>query len=64
MIDPKKQAELDQNCTAIGEVFPPMLWRLYQGLVKEGFPENLAYDLTKAYFTSVVRVHKPQSESR
>jgi len=49
MLDPKLQAEMDQAAEAAGEMFPPMLRKFFLGLMKEGFTEIQALELTKTF---------------
>lgn len=49
MLDPKKQAEIDQCMAGIAETLPPMIRQLYVGLLKEGFSEPDAMAITKMY---------------
>ena len=49
MIDPKKQAEMDQMSSTIAELCPP-LWRaLFKGCCREGFSEEQSLELVKAF---------------
>lgn len=49
MIDDELGAKLDQCKAEIGEVLPGMWWVLYQGCMREGFTEQQAMDLVRAY---------------
>lgn len=53
MIDDKQIAELDQSFSLMGETFPPLVRRMYEGFVKEGFTEDQAFDLAKLYLLSL-----------
>ena len=37
MVDPKKQAEMDQALEQFTQTIPKMLWSLYSALILEGF---------------------------
>ncbi len=63
MLDPKKQAEFEQGAAAMAETFPPMLYGLYRGFIKEGFTEQRAYSLTESYFVALaVRPSSPEAD--
>lgn len=49
MLNLKHQAELDQSRKALTENLPPMIRGLYDGLLKEGFSEIQAMELTKMF---------------
>lgn len=53
MLDQKKIAEFEQSIAMLVETFPPMLWRLFTGLVKEGFTEAQALHLTGEYLKRI-----------
>ena len=49
----KDAAGFDQAMAAIAETQPPMLWRFYQNLLREGFSEPQAFTLTAKLLTSL-----------
>ena len=49
MLDDRKRAELDQASAALTEAFPPLWRNLYLRCVEEGFAEEEALALVKAY---------------
>jgi len=52
MLNDRDKANLDQASALIAEAFPPMWWRIYKGLIAEGFKEAEAMDLLKTYIRS------------
>lgn len=57
MLDPGKQAELDQAQKYLTDNIPSLIRGMYEGFKREGFSEDRAYDLCKIYlanFTSSV----------
>ena len=52
MIDPKKQADLDQSATLMAEVLPPLWRKMYVSLLAEGFERAEAMEILKAYILS------------
>jgi len=58
MIDPKKQAEMDQAAAMVSENLPVVLWGLFKGLKKEGFDEDRAFELVKVYLSGLFVLHR------
>ena len=52
MIDPGKQAELDQAYTNLGETLSSLWWAIYHRCVDIGFTEDQAMNLLQAYIMS------------
>jgi len=55
VLDSKRQAELDQGAKMLTENFPPLIRGMYDGLLKCGFNESQAIELTKAYIVALTR---------
>jgi hypothetical protein len=55
MLDAEKRAEFDQGNELLGEVLPPHWKRLFDGCVNEGFREDQAMELVKAYIVGQVK---------
>jgi hypothetical protein len=51
MLGPERQAELDQatKFKLVLDTLSLLLKGMYEGLVREGFKENEAFDLVKSY---------------
>lgn len=49
MINPQKQADLDQAIATVSENFPILWSSIYRGLQQQGFTENQAFELLKVY---------------
>lgn len=47
MLDPKKNAEIDQGIQGMVEILPPLMKGLFDGFVEKGFTEVQALELTK-----------------
>jgi hypothetical protein len=46
---PEERAEFDQSSALVADSLPPMWWRLYTGLIKEGFTKEQAMELLKTF---------------
>jgi hypothetical protein len=53
MLDPRKAAEYEQSTMTLGEVLPPMWWRIYRGCIAQGFSEAQALELVKTYILAM-----------
>ena len=53
MLDDKTRAAIDQAKAGAEEIFPPLWYGLYRRCVEEGFTEDQAIRLVKAYIVSM-----------
>ena len=52
MLDPKKQAELEQAASLLIEFYPPVWRQMYDCLIREGFSESESFRLVQTYILS------------
>ena len=52
MLNSKEQAESDQAVTFLGEMLPPLWWKLYKSSLDQGFNDRQAMSLVLAYIRS------------
>lgn len=52
MLDYKKQSEMDQAGTFLGENLPPLWRHLYLGCISEGFIEMESFKLVQTFILS------------
>lgn len=57
MLNNKMRAELDQSCSMMCELFPPLWYGLYVALLDQGFLESQALELVKVYILSQGKNH-------
>ena len=53
MLDPKMIAEFDQSLEGFIETFPRLLWNFYKATLSQGFSEQQAMELTKAWLVGL-----------
>ena len=49
MLDPWKEAELDQAKAELAEILPSLWWSMFSSLLKQGFKRDEAMELTKLF---------------
>lgn len=64
MIDPDKNASLDQNATGIAEMWSTINWAMYRAHLAKGFSEERAFDLTREYLCCMIYRQAEQSSPR
>lgn len=55
MLEAGKQAQLDQAAECFGDTVPPLLWKLYSGLLRQGFTEAQALSLCATQLAILLR---------
>ncbi len=45
-------SKLDQSSAVLGDILPPLWWRLYRNSIEAGFDETEAFSLLKVYIRS------------
>lgn len=64
MIDSKQRAKLDQQISLLSEFLPSVWMGIYRNLIKIGFKESVALDLTKTYIlASSANICPPSSDN-
>ncbi len=62
VLDPEKQAKMDQAAKELGETVPALLWQMYVGYKREGFDPSQALHLCGVYLTAMVQKSTEKEE--
>lgn len=62
MLDPKEIAKQEQSLASLKEVYPQLLWAMYEGSCKAGFSEEQAMKIVLAQVAQTNSTAKEEEE--